>query len=178
MRAFVLAAAVILFHLPAHAQLQNRDMPGFDYADFDTSSWPLCRNSCAGDAKCQAWTWVKPKPGQPGHCWLKTKTVPPTPNTCCISQWHRDASREKVAQPENGIDRPGLDYRSLDIDTWASCQGWCEYEAQCSAWTFVQAGVQGPKARCWLKNAVPIPVSNSRTISGVKFRPASVRIDP
>jgi PAN domain len=47
-------------------------------------------------------------------------------------------------------------------------------ENRCAAWSYVQPGVQGPRARCWLKTLVPHPVDNPNVISGVKFRrPAS-----
>src|SRR5262245_57609929 len=62
---------------------------------------------------------------------------------------------------EFGIDRPGLDYRSFDLpaNDPALCQNACFGEAQCRAFTFVRPGVQGPSARCWLKNQVPNPVN-------------------
>jgi hypothetical protein len=34
-----------------------------------------------------------------------------------------------------------------------------------------------PAGRCWLKNVVARPVAGANTVSGVKFKPASVRID-
>jgi hypothetical protein len=34
-----------------------------------------------------------------------------------------------------------------------------------------------PAGRCWLKNVVARPVADANTVSGVKFKPASVRID-
>ena len=45
------------------------------------------------------------------------------------------------------------------------------------SWTYVRRGVQGPTGRCWLKNSVARPVPDPNTVSGVKFRRASVRID-
>ena len=58
---------------------------------------------------------------------------------------------------EYGIDRRGGDYRSFDLsfDAPGLCAGRCAQEGQCRAWTYVKPGVQGPKARCWLKNVVP-----------------------
>lgn len=40
----------------------------------------------------------------------------------------------------------------------------------------VRRGVQGPRGRCWLKNRAPHPVSDRNTVSGVKFRPLSIRL--
>jgi len=72
---------------------------------------------------------------------------------------------------EPGIDRPGSDYRSFDMEASAvprQCQSECQREwPQCKAWTYVNAGVQGPTPRCWLKTAVPAGVAHSGTTSGV-----------
>lgn len=71
---------------------------------------------------------------------------------------------------EYGIDRRGGDYRSFDLnfDAPALCAGQCAQEGQCRAWTYVKPGVQGPKARCWLKNVVPAPTRDGNVISGLR----------
>jgi hypothetical protein len=71
---------------------------------------------------------------------------------------------------EYGINRPGSDYKSLDLvtDSPALCQSECSLDPQCKAWTFVKSGVQGPKAKCWLKSSVPAAVTDNNTVSGVK----------
>jgi len=70
---------------------------------------------------------------------------------------------------EDGIDRPGSDYRSFDLAAPdpALCQATCRDEQQCVAWTFVKPGVQGESARCWLKNPQPVQVANECCISGI-----------
>lgn len=70
---------------------------------------------------------------------------------------------------EDGIDRPGNDYRRFDLPVAdpAICQATCRDEAQCVAWTFVKPGVQAESARCWLKNPQPAQVANDCCISGV-----------
>lgn len=90
------------------------------------------------------------------------------------------------AQPnpnfEYGIDRRGGDYRSFDLafDAPALCAGQCAREGQCRAWTYVRPGVQGPTARCWLKNVVPGPSRDGNTISGLRIAlpPAPVPVAP
>jgi hypothetical protein len=73
-----------------------------------------------------------------------------------------------------GTDRPGGDYRHFDIKGSADdCRETCLKDSPCQAWTFVKRGVQGPSARCWLKNAVPAPHPNPCCTSGTR----SVRID-
>lgn len=48
------------------------------------------------------------------------------------------------------------------------CQSACAVNAQCQAWTFVKAGIQGPAAQCYLKNTVPAPTRNGCCVSGTK----------
>ena len=77
------------------------------------------------------------------------------------------------AAPEWGVDRPGRDYKNFNLpsDTPSLCEQACNSEAQCQAWTFVRPGFQGPAARCWLKNAIPAPKTDSCCVSGVKAAP-------
>lgn len=71
---------------------------------------------------------------------------------------------------EVNTDRRGLDYTSFDLSAPdpALCLNRCEQDTACRAWTYVKPGVQGPKARCWLKNAVPAPLRDACCVSGVK----------
>lgn len=71
---------------------------------------------------------------------------------------------------EYGVDRPGRDYRSFNLSTPnpALCENQCAAEGQCVAWTYVNPGIQGAQARCWLKSSVPPPVQNNCCASGVK----------
>ena len=78
---------------------------------------------------------------------------------------------------ERGIDRPGNDYRPpIDLEFKKGtlltfemeCQGLCAKDSKCQAWTMVKPGVQGPKARCYLKNAAPAQRRNNCCVSGVR----------
>ncbi len=73
---------------------------------------------------------------------------------------------------EWNTDRPGSDYTrfNLPVDNPQMCQVACGGDPRCQAFTYVRVGVQGPRARCWLKTAVPGATSNSCCISGVKPR--------
>ena len=80
---------------------------------------------------------------------------------------------------ENGWDRPGNDYRppiELEFKTnsfltfQAECQGLCEQDKRCKAWTMVKPGVQGPKARCYLKDPAPAQRKNNCCVSGIAKR--------
>ena len=70
-----------------------------------------------------------------------------------------------------GVDRPGSDLRpgfELATPDPALCRQACEADPNCKAYTYVRPGFQGPKARCWLKSAVPAAVQNDCCISGVR----------
>jgi hypothetical protein len=87
-----------------------------------------------------------------------------------------DGARVAVSALEEGIDRPGMDYASFDLDQAdpALCQAACEQAAECRAFTYVAPGAQGAAARCWLKSGVPAPQPNSCCVSGVKGAGATI----
>jgi hypothetical protein len=159
---------------------RNTDRPGADYRSFDlpTPKPARCRNACAREARCQAWTYVRPGvQGPHARCWLKHAVPQPRHDTCCVSGVKR---RPPVPTPppvpppapamERNTDRPGADYRSFNLPAPepARCRNACAREARCQAWTYVRPGVQGPYARCWLKHAVPQPRHDTCCVSGVK----------
>ncbi len=63
--------------------------PGRDYTSFllDRDDPALCRDACMTDARCKAWTYVKPGVQHPrqAKCWLKSSAPAPEPAHCCIS---------------------------------------------------------------------------------------------
>lgn len=71
---------------------------------------------------------------------------------------------------EIDVDRPGLDYRNFDLSQAQpfQCEKACSADGRCRAWTYVKPGVQGAKARCWLKSAVPQAHTHPCCHSGVK----------
>ena len=171
-----LAAAVLLLSSPT-AAVDGFNLPGSDYANFNADSAFVCRNSCGGDSRCQAWTWVKPGiQGPTGRCWLKHRVPTLVRDSCCSSGSRENISKRDL-KAEDKTDRAGLDYNNFTTDSWKNCETACENEQQCRAWTYVRRGVQGPTGRCWLKRAVPAPVTNGNMVSGVKFKPRSVPID-
>ena len=74
--------------------------------------------------------------------------------------------------PGHGINRPGGDYFSFELQKPdpAECGLACARDGKCMAWTFVRPGMQGPRARCWLKATVPFPVEDNCCQSGVHPR--------
>lgn len=174
---FILTVVMTMLSPTAHA-VDGFDLPGSDYDNFTAASATVCRNSCGGDSRCQAWTWVKPGvQGPAGRCWLKHRLPKLVKNACCNSGSRENISKRDV-NAEDRTDRPGLDYKNFDTDSWKSCEAACAGEQACAAWAYGRPGYQGPRGHCWLKTRVPHPVTNEKTVSGVKFKPASVAIDP
>jgi len=176
MRAYLLSIILTIFSWPAFA-VDGTNLPGSDYANFEAPSAFVCRTTCGGESRCQAYTWVKPGiQGPGGRCWLK-HSLPAIVRDACCDSGPRNFISKRDLRAEDKIDRPGLDYKNFELDSWKTCEAACAEEAICASWTYVRPGVQGPRGRCWLKNRVARPVPNASTVSGVKFTPASVRID-
>lgn len=70
---------------------------------------------------------------------------------------------------EENIDRIGSNYRRLvAVRSAAECRQMCAAEAPCLAYTWVQAGIQGPNPVCYLKNSIPPATPSLCCISGRK----------
>jgi hypothetical protein len=92
----VVAAMLLVGPQPADAQQgadrmtveKNTDRWGGDYHNFFMAKPQPndCRKACLADAKCLAYTYVKPGiQGAQARCWLKNTVPPPTPADCCES---------------------------------------------------------------------------------------------
>jgi hypothetical protein len=157
----------------------DSDRPGMDYKNFslDTPDPSLCQKACVDDPNCKAYTYVKPGiQGDKARCWLKKAVPPGKSNPCCVSGV-KTASNTAVPIPpgkgitqENDVNRPGMDYKNFSLDTPdpSLCQKACADDPNCKAYTYVKPGIQGDKARCWLKKAVPPGKRDSCCVSGVK----------
>jgi hypothetical protein len=181
-RLFIFAVLVLgsivltMFSWSAFA-VDGVNLPGRDYDHFSAPSAFVCRTTCGGESRCQAYTWVKPgRQGQSGVCWLKYSLPNIVKDACCDSGPRKYISKNDL-RAEDKINRPGSDFNNFETDNWRTCETGCAENTNCSSWTYVRPGVQGPRGRCWLKNRVARPVPDSNCVSGVKFKPASVRID-
>lgn len=174
----VFIATVLLLCASAASAVDGTNLPGHDYANFDAPSAYVCRTTCGGESRCQAYTWVKPGiQGPSGHCWLKHSLPAIVKDPCCDSGPRNFISRSDLLKGEARINRPGSDFRDFEVNAWETCQRACAGNDICASWTYVRPGVQGPQGHCWLKNRVARPIPDSNTVSGVKYRPASVPID-
>ncbi|WP_206057336.1 PAN domain-containing protein [Nitratireductor sp. XY-223] len=87
---------------------------------------------------------------------------------------YRYSKAEDTSLPagmEQGIDRPGQDYRNFE-QAYADpniCWAACTDESRCRAWTWVRPGVQGPRSVCWLKHSVPPARRSDCCVSGSKL---------
>ncbi len=77
-------------------------------------------------------------------------------------------TQELSTTTEVNIDRPGYDYSNFDLQIAepSICRNHCKADSRCKAYTYVNPGVQGANARCWLKNSIPDAVSSSCCTSG------------
>lgn len=79
----------------------------------------------------------------------------------------------RMSGMEWGIDRQGSDYNVFDLQRPdpALCQDTCFRDPRCMAWTYVHPNTgQGPRPRCWLKQAIPRRSTKPNCVSGYKFR--------
>lgn len=148
----------------------NTDRPGLDYSNFNlpAANPDLCVAACAKSSQCQAYTYVKPGvQGSSARCWLKKGIPTPTSNSCCVSGVK---TGKMYITPITNQDRPGSDYSNFNLPSATPdlCLAACAKDANCKAYTYVNPGVQGSSARCWLKNAVPAAKSSTCCTTGVK----------
>jgi hypothetical protein len=70
---------------------------------------------------------------------------------------------------EVGFDRPGLDYRYINLASAdpGLCEDACKRDSACRAYSYVLPGIQSTQARCWLKSGIPDWVPNPNVVSGI-----------
>jgi hypothetical protein len=78
------------------------------------------------------------------------------------------AAVSRQSSVEAGTNRKGSDYSNFNLSSADpnACESACTGDQACKAWTYVRPGVQGPTARCWLKNQVPNPAPDNCCTSG------------
>jgi hypothetical protein len=136
----------------------NVDRGGWDYTNFNVADRTACRDRCASDAICKAFSYVYSSE----VCRLKKAAPAPYSATGVTSGMKRGL--------EVNTDRRGQDYRdfSQSTDVPEVCQAACAADSACQSWTFVPAGDQTTASHCWLKNAVPVATTVEGLVSGIK----------
>ncbi len=171
-----------------HIQIEvKRDRDKGSFLDYHEAAMN-CAEACEEQEGCAAWTFIwSQEAGEAQTCYLKDAPSVPVIAYGAVSSLRREVPTAWAgaapggAPPamEAGTNRPGSDYRSFEIvgNAPAVCQRACfDDHPRCKAWTVVRPGVQGPQARCWLKDAVPEAVEDPCCISGV--RPNVTRDQP
>ena len=141
-----------------------------------------CQTACRADTQCMAWNYVRPGIyGADARCFLKNKAPMQVSSPCCIAgfEQHTAAGPAPASSAPAAASAPmlntnliGSDYRKLEDDNYSQCQSACKADTECLSWTFVHPGVQGPNARCYLKNKIPQSSASSCCVSGIE-RPAA-----
>ena len=157
-----------------------------------------CKAACQADRQCLAWDYVRPGIySSDARCFLKNMDSLQVKSPCCIAGFERQVAAANPAPaaaapasnaiPGGTVPGPvtrshpmintnlmGSDYgTAISVDDWAQCESLCRADNQCLAWTAVHPGVQGPNARCWLKNAIPQPSADSCCVSGIERQAAA-----
>ncbi|MBN9010963.1 MAG: PAN domain-containing protein, partial [Rhizobiales bacterium] len=158
----------------------GKDRPGGDYNALSGTPGPVqCAAACAGDPACKAWTWVNPGiQGPDPVCYLKSPAPAVKSNFCCTSGVKLVGPLPPGAAP--GRDRPGSDYSSFNLPNAnpGACANACNGDLNCKAWTYVNPGIKGPQARCFLKDAIPAEVAADCCVSGAKLPPPPPPLPP
>jgi hypothetical protein len=150
-------------------QQANADRPGGDISNFDLlqPNPVMCQERCASNARCKAWTYVKPNTtqGAAPRCWLKNAIPLTQANTnYCVSGVKAAVDPPNLGPMQGAYDRPGDDFADFDVaaDDPHLFQAECAGNNKCLAWAYVQV----PKPHCWLKNPAPPLVANKAVTAG------------
>jgi hypothetical protein len=79
---------VPVFEAKMSEREHDKDRLGGDYSGFDVRTDHIedCEVACKSDAKCAAWTYVKPGVRGPrARCYLKNVVPATSDNVCCVS---------------------------------------------------------------------------------------------
>ena len=105
---------------PGRSIEPDSNRAGSDYHNFVAGSEQECQAACINDARCKAWTWVKPRTPRPQdhvaikrggatadrRCWLKNAVPRASADPCCISGVStRTVTPNSPVQP--GVHAPG-----------------------------------------------------------------------
>jgi len=164
--------------------LAGVELEGGSYRYFPDATIEGCQAACRADNQCMAWDYVRPGIfATDARCFLKSKPSMQVESPCCVAGFEQRSGASPMTTPAPAAaaspaskpvmlntDLRGSNYRNFDLSLADAtlCQNTCKAENQCLAWTYVHPGVQGPNARCWLKNAIPPVLANNCCTSGIE----------
>ena len=85
MRALSFAFASLMLSAPAFAADLGTYRPGTPYHSTAVPAADVCESTCAGDANCRGWNYVKAAPQAPGICELQSTIGAPVASAISIS---------------------------------------------------------------------------------------------
>ena len=157
--------------------MRGIDLPGLNERSFIVSDPDpaVCQAACRADINCAAWTYTKAGiVGPNAACRLKHGVPAKVASPCCVSGIEKQAPADNSVGSGGrwltGINLPGSDYYTFPLRSAepGRCQRACRADQLCAAWTYVEPGLQGPRARCWLKSRVPPQVPRACCTSGIE----------
>src|SRR6185369_134154 len=152
---------------------------GSDYRNFEQAQADpaICRNECANESTCKAFTYVKPGvQGAKARCWLKSDVPNASANSCCVSGIK--SGGDSSGGLEVNVNRRGGDYRDYELpsNNPNQCRDDCLNDSRCQSFTFLRPSYWGPNAHCFLKNSVPAATQEACCISGLKSGGGGVEV--
>jgi hypothetical protein len=151
----------------------DTDRGGSDYKNYEVSGGhEVCRDACANDPKCAAYTYVKPWQGYSAKCWLKNSVPAPVPGRdCCISGVKNGGGGGTGFGPRN--DQAGLTGERLTFyggTTPEQCQADCAGNSRCKGYTYIRAGAYNPNdpPMCYLMSEATGFTPSTCCISAIK----------
>jgi hypothetical protein len=135
-----------------------------------------CRDACAAEAACVAYTYVNPgafRAGDPPMCYLSSAIGQRVSSPCCVSGVKSAGGL--------GPDVDGSTLRDAKILTYytspsaAACRADCERDSErCAGFSWVRPGAfhPGDAPMCYLASSYAEQVASSCCVSGVKEGPS------
>lgn len=137
------------------------DYPGGDYTDFRSRDARACREQCADDPRCQAYTYNV----RSGVCYLKDRvgTLERRRETVTGARGRGERDGRGLFREEYGYDVPGGDYADFRTQDARACREACAEDRRCQAYTYnLRSGV------CYLKDRPGDLQRRRDTVSGVR----------
>ena len=138
---------------------------GSDYNRISTSRHSECREACARDRRCRAYTFNSVE----SLCYLKDSVPGQSRDSRTVSGVKEGGGYQSGPgggsdmSEEPGVNRKGSDYSRFETSEVRECRRACSRDRRCQAYTYSLAD-----RLCYLKDRVPGASRDNRTVSGVK----------